>query len=162
MSYKFTAEDEKLCKEAGEDLSKYYPKWKLPSFLIYGKPLIWFTNVMAIKLKLNSDRPHWRKCTIDYLFKKLVSEVYELSDEIERYPDHAQKHSPTPAEIGTLNAIIKEAADVANYAMMIADVANGLKNGGMVKWGFEGFQQWHDPEITDDILNGDYFKEPSP
>jgi NTP pyrophosphatase (non-canonical NTP hydrolase) len=69
----------------------------------------WFAEQMELKLRENDHKPHWRGSDIEYLHKRLQEEVDELMYEL---------HSPLNEE-----RVVKEAADVANFAMMIADVA---------------------------------------
>ena len=72
-----------------------------------------FAQEMERKLRLHDDRPHWKDSDFDYLFGRLKEEFFELLDEV------------TSEEIDP-KKIIDEAADVANFAMMIADNARKL------------------------------------
>lgn len=70
-----------------------------------------FAEGMLYKLKKNSHKAHWETVDCDYLFDRLLEEVQELKD----------------ARSGTVEQIMDECYDVANFAMMIADnVAKGL------------------------------------
>lgn len=70
-----------------------------------------FAEGMLYKLKKNSHKAHWETVDCDYLFDRLKEEVQELAD----------------ARSGTVDQIILECYDVANFAMMIADnVSKGL------------------------------------
>jgi len=62
-----------------------------------------FAHLMEWKLRLNDDRPGWKDCTKEWLLGRLKEELAEL-----------EKAHP-----GKLTAY--EAADVANFVMMIAD-----------------------------------------
>lgn len=64
-----------------------------------------FAEAMEMALQENAWKGHWRHCTGTYLFNRLRGEVNELA----RAKDAAER--------------LKEAADVANFAMMIADNA---------------------------------------
>jgi hypothetical protein len=64
-----------------------------------------FAEAMEMQLRKNDWKKHWRHCTGAYLFNRLRGEVNELSRSV--LPDER----------------LKEAADVANFAMMIADNA---------------------------------------
>jgi NTP pyrophosphatase (non-canonical NTP hydrolase) len=64
-----------------------------------------FAEVMERKLRENDHKDHWRYCTGTYLFNRLRGEVNEL------------------ARAKTADERLAEAADVANFAMMIADNA---------------------------------------
>lgn len=67
--------------------------------------LAMFAQYMEHKLKLNDHKGGWEKCTIEDLFNKLRREVDELEVAIKEEP--------------SLNVAF-EAADIANFAMMIA------------------------------------------
>lgn len=76
------------------------------------RSVFWFSNEMSKKLYENRIKKHWSHVDCDYLFDRLMDEVRELSD----------------ARSGTSEEIIAECADVANFAMMIADnVRCGIK-----------------------------------
>ena len=65
-----------------------------------------FSESMCYKLFKNLDKNGWKHMSLFHLLKLLKEEVAEL--------EYAIKNEPAAA-------IINEAADVANYAMMIAD-----------------------------------------
>lgn len=67
----------------------------------------WFAEAMECKLKRNDFKPGWLEIDNSYLLKRLNQEVTELTLALEQ--------NLPPEEI------IQEAADVANFAMMIAD-----------------------------------------
>lgn len=89
----------------------------------YGKPKLnlirkevqWFAEQMESKLQENDHKGGWDDCGIFWLRNRLVEEVKELSDAME-----AGHNSESGID---LENIIREAADVANFAMMIADKA---------------------------------------
>lgn len=66
----------------------------------------WFSLRMERKLVLNHHKGHWKHVPESHLFKGLKKEVDELEDAM---------------HIGDINSIVNECADIANYAMMIAD-----------------------------------------
>ena len=69
----------------------------------------WFSEIMLGKLQVNKCKGMtWRNESAENLFKRMVEEGGELYDEIKKRDKEA---------------IIKECADVANFAMMIADNA---------------------------------------
>lgn len=75
-----------------------------------------FSNIMSVKLSENSHKGGWQDMAKEELIHCLRTEVRELEDELE-------------ASDGTAEAqlmIRREAADVANFAMMIADRFGGL------------------------------------
>lgn len=63
---------------------------------------------MVEKLELHSDREHWLDSSMEYLLEGLEQEVEELKDALRR-------GLPGPS-------VWVEAADVANYAAMLADL----------------------------------------
>ena len=66
-----------------------------------------FAKLMKLKLAVNSHKGGWQDCDPEYLYYRLVEEVGELGRAI----------------FGTRGGVIAhEAADVANFAMMIEDV----------------------------------------
>jgi len=68
-----------------------------------------FAEIMERKLKANDHRGGWRTCDPLFLLARLLEEAGELAGAV-----------CSPAYDRRL--IQKEAADVANFAMMIADV----------------------------------------
>lgn len=74
--------------------------------------VLWFASQMEAKLKKNrhkGDQEGWRDCGVSYLMERLHGEFEELTRAL----------SSTDKE-----DIIAECADVANFAMMIADIIN--------------------------------------
>jgi len=71
-----------------------------------------FKRQMIRKLGHNSDKKHWLNCSYDYLFSRLQEEVKELQEILldDKIP---YKHKK----------MILECADIANFAMMIANKA---------------------------------------
>ena len=69
--------------------------------------VIKFASIMQDKLDENDHKDHWSGRTMQYLFTRLSQEMKELS--------RANKKKLSPDEVD------REAADVANFAMMIAD-----------------------------------------
>ena len=80
----------------------------------FEKELAAFAQVMRDKLNENQHKSTWKNEDYRWLFRRLEMEVEELRKEI------AHPHESTPREIA------REAADVACFAMMIADVFGGL------------------------------------
>lgn len=78
-----------------------------------------FAMLMEEKLLLNDHRPGWKNDDVLALIARLHEETRELVRAIGEGVDPAVVH----AEIG------REAADVANFAMMIADVCGALDDG---------------------------------
>ena len=71
-----------------------------------------FAMLMEEELRKHDDRPGWKDCSPGWLMDRLHQELKELSSALNH--DIAE-------------AVPREAADVANFAMMIADVSGGLK-----------------------------------
>lgn len=80
----------------------------------------WFTERMKDKLRepRNEAKGGWRADGLWTLLRRFEDESAELWDEV--CEDDAYN-------IGNVEAIISEAVDVANFAMMIADRARQLK-----------------------------------
>lgn len=68
--------------------------------------LDWFQNVQLAKLIENVHKGSWKERTIPFLLKRIKQEIEEL--------EHA-------IELGNHNEIYREAGDIANFAMFIAD-----------------------------------------
>lgn len=79
--------------------------------------LDWFRGEMARKLEERIDRGDWGGPVHRNLLSNLIAEVAELTDEIVNSADPDCQES----------FVIQEAVDVANYALMIADVARRRK-----------------------------------
>ena len=66
-----------------------------------------FAGVMQKKLDENSHKGGWEGCDNSYLFKRLNQEIKEMKTAIKK---NKNRHM-----------VIRECADIANFAMMIAD-----------------------------------------
>lgn len=71
-----------------------------------------FAHLMERVLQQNDHKGGWEDDTPGWLYIRLCDEVLELGTAIEN---------------GTFEDIWKEAADIANFAMMIVDVTGGLQ-----------------------------------
>jgi hypothetical protein len=71
----------------------------------------WFSKEMEKKLIENDHKVHWSEIPTAYLEMRLKQEVAELEEAIMDF--HLGR--------GSADHITKEAADVGNFAMMIAD-----------------------------------------
>lgn len=81
-----------------------------------------FALAMERKLRANDHKSHWRGCTLGYLRRRLRTEVRELLAAL----DACRRNQlvATDRERAALaGAVTDEAADVANFCMMLADVA---------------------------------------
>ena len=76
----------------------------------YTSDVIWFKHRMLKQLSANSHKGGWTDLSDFYLFKRLVEEVEELQDVL-------MSGKALPEDV------INEAADIANFAMMIATAA---------------------------------------
>ena len=79
-----------------------------------------FALAMEERLRSNDVKGGWEHLTPTLLLSRLLEEAGELAREIR----HLEEVDPTPEEAMSVR---KEAADVANYAMMIADNYGDLK-----------------------------------
>jgi len=73
-----------------------------------------FARLMEDRLQANEQKGGWKGCSVSWLFDRLMGEANELSHEL---------------EARAYMWVDKEAADVANFAMMIVDVCGRLKSG---------------------------------
>ncbi len=63
---------------------------------------------MEIELQANDHKGGWKNCWMEDLLERIPEEYQELLEAVKS---------------GNLESIISEAADVANFAMMVADIA---------------------------------------
>lgn len=88
--------------------------------LIVARPeVVRFAAAMERKLEANDHKRGWKHCETLYLMRRLRNEVGELAvlvNAARRGEAHVDR-----------DAILSEAADVANFAMMVADVLGALK-----------------------------------
>lgn len=89
-----------------------------------------FALHMERKLRDNDHKGGWKECDAKALFRRLLEEAEELAHAIDPVAqrchsgeDRGGAYADWPAVIGA------EAADVANFAMMIADVSGSLSRG---------------------------------
>ena len=76
------------------------------------RPVVaWFSGVMEERLRANDHKGGWSHCSQRFLLARIFEEIFELEAAIE--------NGAIPADIES------EAADVANFAMMLADVCGG-------------------------------------
>lgn len=96
-----------------------------------------FARLMEAKLRENDRKGGWKRCETAYLSRRCGNELEELRTLIHRAKDWVLKNT-FPSGRGPMlsdNAelvkeIGREAADVANFAMMIADVCGALAEPG--------------------------------
>lgn len=68
--------------------------------------VLWFANRMEEKLRANDARGGWNRDATTHLMLRMYTQFADLKEAVEKQ-DH--------------KAAISEAADIANFAMMIAD-----------------------------------------
>ena len=79
----------------------------------YGPRIAWFFRAMVQKLDENDHKADWRgSADVGYFRKRIAQELEELKRAIDR--------GASPEDVA------REAADVANFAMMIADMYRGV------------------------------------
>jgi NTP pyrophosphatase (non-canonical NTP hydrolase) len=96
-----------------------------------------FANAMEAKLRANDHKGGWDRDSPDALMARLEEEYAELRVVVHRhlYEVRAMTGMRSVDEIPfgfglTEEAVLGEAADVANFAMMIADVCGALGDDG--------------------------------
>lgn len=78
---------------------------------------------MELKLRKNDHKGHWSNCTNTYLTRRLSEEGTELRNALKLLLD-ARRYPADTAQLEHCRAlVVRECADVANFAMMIADNA---------------------------------------
>lgn len=82
------------------------------------EPVLWFAGEMEKKLQIHVPMPHWSSFSSEYLLARLKQEVGELAASLES-PNIGTSIIPQVPDV------ISECADVANFAMMIADNFSG-------------------------------------
>lgn len=75
------------------------------------KQIVWFANKMEAKLAANDHKGPWgwRDMPVEYFLTRMQEESRELSEAIQSQD---------------IEATINECADLANFAMMLADVVH--------------------------------------
>jgi len=98
-------------------------RWRHPEFAVDGACLTEFFEAMEKKLLANAHKGGWRGEGLRVLLNEVDQELRELAEAVHRYVDG-------PATAERRDAVIAEAADVANRAMMVADVARTMWDKG--------------------------------
>jgi len=85
----------------------------------------WFAVQIEQEPDINSDKGSWGDIDLMWLFSKLGEEAGEVGGELNAYvhPRNGYNFEPYP---GWAERVIRECADVANVAMMIADNVRNL------------------------------------
>ncbi len=93
--------------------SKVVPKDSIVLTGIYAKPISQLNEVMIERLVANQHKGGWDDCEFEYLMRRLKQETEELDSALKRlYRRQTEKN---------WLEIKREAADIANFAMMIID-----------------------------------------
>jgi hypothetical protein len=113
------AEIERLKPDDYESMNSYYlfeelktvkqENTRLREVLGVRKEVRWFATEMEKTLRKNDHKGGWKDCDNKYLSDRLCDEILELEGAM--------------FGGGSIEDVIKEAVDVANFAMMIADMA---------------------------------------
>jgi len=92
-----------------------------------------FAEYMELKLRENEHKPGWKSDPAPGLLRRLREETVELEDILLRL-----KESPILRTFVT-----DEAADVANFAMMLADNEGKLMEGRakLLRFGWDGYSR---------------------
>lgn len=83
----------------------------------------WFAEQMESKLQENDHKGGWQQCGKYWLFERMQEEMTELLQELSLFSNDAKNE----------NRIIRECADIANFAMMIADKVREQSKGRQLK-----------------------------
>lgn len=84
-----------------------------------------FADRMEAKLRANDHKPDWRQQRFSYLLARLGQEVAELEEALRAVAEASAANRTLAETFGLCEAVADEAADVANFAMMIADNSTG-------------------------------------
>lgn len=85
-----------------------------------------FADAMERKLQQNDHKGGWGNMPSSWLFRRLRAEMEELEAVRKTYIDAIEMREPNK-DLSTLReAILSECADVANFAMMIADICKTI------------------------------------
>jgi NTP pyrophosphatase (non-canonical NTP hydrolase) len=90
----------------------------------YTKKLRRFTRLMRERLEANDDKDGWDDCDFEYLIRRLREETKELVKELRSLPLDWGRQT---VSVKMAKRIHHEAADVANFAFMIADLVTASK-----------------------------------
>lgn len=85
-----------------------------------------FADLMEAQLRANDHKPGWKNDNDLDLFERLGEESAELLSALHRHAKRLSWGDGWVMETDTEERIGREAADVANFAMMIADVCGAL------------------------------------
>jgi hypothetical protein len=101
----------------GEILAMAKERLAKPDDSRFSEPLTFFVQQMERKLRENNFKGTWTTESLHDLFRLMIVETHELSDEI---------HCTSPRDFAWAERVALEAADTANFCMMIADLARSM------------------------------------
>lgn len=93
--------------------------------LLRREPLVRFVFAMEAELQANDHKGGWEGCTLRQMLDRLREETDELEEAVATLEDY-QGESTDPARRHLQVQVRREAADVANFAMMIHDICRNL------------------------------------
>lgn len=119
----------------------------MPDALTTVRPEVaWFGELMEEKLRTNDYKGGWKECSLLWLLAKLSEEIGELSERIMGL--YTPDGQILRGDYHDAQLIEREAADVGNVAMMIADLVSSLCTVDtqeiMCTCGQTAYH-WHDP-----------------
>jgi len=82
--------------------------------------VVWFSERMEERLLANDHKGGWGTCSAFFLLGRLIEEVKELEEVLQSFMGPPMGSSGEDMRL-LCNKVLGEAADVANFAMMIAD-----------------------------------------
>lgn len=86
----------------------------------------WFADRMEQKLRRNDGKGGWKTCNPKYLQKRIEEEFREMTDCMSAVGTAIFFHGKVSDAF--IEEFIGECADIANFAMMLADLANNEWN----------------------------------
>lgn len=87
-----------------------------------------FAQLMERTLRENDHKGGWKPCRAGWILQRLIEETDELHHVIAVRDSLRRKNRGEMAET-LADEATREAINVANFALMIADVCGGLKEG---------------------------------
>lgn len=102
---------------------------RMPSRRGPRQEVMWFARKMEAELRKNDHKGGWESCHDGYLLRRIADERGELARKLRRLARKIRVRTggalSERAGLGVTKAeakaIVSEAADIANFAMMIAD-----------------------------------------
>ncbi len=77
---------------------------------------------MEERLQANEHKGHWSECTDEYLIRRAMGELSELSAAVANFREDAGDPEANARSLQEFaQRVLHEAADVANFVMMLSD-----------------------------------------